>query len=347
MTITVPIRNEEEYRELMKLSKFATGMAGLALVAGATLLGAVPANAADIDVVIPNPIPDENPAGYDPTWFAGDIAGGDGSAIQDSTGLVITGGTTGFQLLNGAAEDDASLTLTAALDYQALSANGGEAFFQIAVFGEPGTEFTTLRPVVAGDLWGTWEVSQPVAGLATGTEYTKDELIAALDAGTPAHVLAFGVFVNAGDTVTLRGIYFDGDSYLFAAAPTLAVAPAELQLSQRSTPVTLTANGFLPGEDVYIGFGSGYSGALLDVVTAEADGSVVYVVDVTEFEVGAYTFSVSDEGGVLGASADFEIVANALAATGLEATGLLVGAGVLLAAGTVFLVVRRRGVATQ
>jgi hypothetical protein len=331
----------------MKLTKFAAGMAGFALVGSAALLGAVPAHAADITVVIPNPIPDENPAGYDPTWFAGEIAGGDGSAIQDSTGLVIDGGTTGFQLLNGAAEDDASLTLTAALDYQGVSANGGDAFFQISVFGEPGTEFTTLRPTSASDLWGSWQVSQPVAGLATGTEYTKAEIIAALDAGTPAQVLGFGVFVDAGSTVTLRGILFNGDSYLFAAAPTLSVAPVELQLSQRSTPVTLTAAGFLPGEDVYIGVGTGYSGGLLDVVTAEADGTVIYSVDASEFELGDYSFSVSDEGGVMFASAEFAIVANALAATGLETTGLLVGAGVLLAAGTVFLVLRRRAAVTH
>jgi hypothetical protein len=326
----------------MKLTRIAAGTASVALVAGATILGAAPANAAEINVVIPNPIPAENPLGYDPTWFAGDVAGGDGSAIQDSSGLVIVGGTNGFQLLNGAAEDDAALTLSAALDYQAVSDGDADAFFQIPVFGEPGTEFTTLRPVVANEPWGDWEVSQAVAGLVVGTPYAKADIIAALDAGTPAKVLAFGVFVNAGDTLTLRGIYFDGDTYLFAANPTLTVAPASLQLSERSKPVTLTATGFLPGEDVYVSYGNAGSGDLLDVVPADANGNLTYVADVSQFELGDYTFAVSDEGGVLFGSAAFSIVANALAATGLELTGGLVGAGVLLAAGAVFLVIRRR-----
>lgn len=327
----------------MKLTKIAAGTMGFALVAGASLFGAAPAFADDIAVTIPNPIPDENPAGYDPIWFAGDIAGGDGSAIQDSTGLVITGGTTGFQLLNGAPEDDASLTLSAALSYQAVSA-GGDAYFQIPVFGEPGTEFATLRPVVATETWGDWVVSQSVAGLIAGDPYTKDELIAALDAGTPAQVLAFGVFVNAGDTVTLRGIYFNDDTYRFAALPTMSVAPTSLQLQERTKPVTVSAAGFLPGEDVYIGIGNGNSGDLLDVVTAGDDGTVVYVADVSNLELGDYTFSVSDEGGVFFATAAFSIVANALAATGVELTGGLIGAGVLLAAGAGFIVftMRRR-----
>ncbi|MCU1440709.1 MAG: hypothetical protein JWP85_1706 [Rhodoglobus sp.] len=326
----------------MKLTRIAAGTASIALVAGATLLGAAPASAAEIDVTIPNPIPAENPLGYDPFWFAGDVAGGDGSAIQDASGLVIEGGTNGFQLLNGAAEDDAALTLSAALDYLAVSDADGDSFFQISVFGEPSAQFTTLRPIDANDLFGDWEVSQAVAGLAVGTPYTQDELITALDAGLPAKVLAFGVFVDPGDTVTLRGITFNGDNYLFAAAPTLTVAPTSLQLSERSKPVTLSATGFLPGEDVYIGYGGGGFGSLLAVVPADANGNVSYIADVSSFDLGDYSFGVGDEGGVLNAQAAFSIVANALAATGVELTGGLVGAGVLLAAGGVFLVLRRR-----
>jgi LPXTG-motif cell wall-anchored protein len=328
--------------KLMKLTRIAAGTASLALVAGATLLGAAPASAAEIDVTIPNPIPAENPLGYDPFWFAGDVTAGDGSAIQDATGLVIDGGNTGFQLLNGAAEDNAALTLSAALEFPAVSDADGEAFFQIAVFGEPNAEFTTLRPVDANDLSGDWIVSQAVAGLLVGTPYTADELITALDSGAPAKVLAFGVFVDPGNTVTLRGITFNGDNYLFAASPTLTVAPTSLQLSERSKPATLSATGFLPGEDVYIGYGGGGFGGLLDVVTADANGSVTYVVDVSAFELGDYTFGVGDEGGVLSAQAAFSIVANVLPATGVELTGGLVGAGALLAAGGVFLVLRRR-----
>lgn len=333
----------------MKLKAYAASTAGLALIAGATLLGAAPAHAADIPVVVPNPIPSENPAGYDPFWFAGTVTGGDGTAVQDASGLVITGGTNGFQLLNGAAEDDPSITLNDALDYQAVSTAGGDAFYQISVFAEPDTDFTTLRPVVASETWGDWELSRDVAGLTAGAPYTKTEIITALDAGSPAQVLAFGVFVNAGDTVTLRGLVFNGDNYLFAQRPSIAVSPASIQLSERGTTVvTLTASGFAADEDVYIGVSTQNGGGLVDIVPADADGTISYVLDVTaEWEQGEYTFGVSDEGGVFFNQAVFSIVANALAATGLEVTGGIIGAGILLTAGAAFVVItlRRRAAA--
>jgi LPXTG-motif cell wall-anchored protein len=334
----------------MKLKSIAAGTAGFALVAGASLLGAAPAYAADIPVVVPNPIPAENPAGYDPIWFAGNVTGGDGTAVQDETGLVITGGTNGFQLLNGAAEDDASLTLTVALGYNAVS-SVGDAYYQISVFGEPGGEFTTLRPVVADELYGAWEVSRAVAGLTVGTEYSTNELITALDAGSPAQVLAFGVFVNPGETATLRGLIFNGDRYVFADGPTLTLSAAQVQLSDRAKPFTLTATGFVAGEEIYIGAGSESSGGLLDILPADADGNLVYTVDLTEWTIGNYTISVGDDGGAYYAIADLAIVADgpALAATGVDVTPTLIGAGILFAAGAafVFFTIRRRSVTAE
>ena len=344
----------------MKFSRIAASGAGLALIAASTFVGAVASNADDIDVIVPSPLPTEtNP--YSAGWFAGEVAGGNGTAVQSAAGLVITGGDAGFQILNGDPVNGAPVSLSDAIYYQSVSTLGDEAYFQIAVFGEPEAEFTTLRPVNAAEIWGDWTTSQSVAGLVANESYTKDELIAALDGGaSAAQVLAYGLFVNAGETSTVRAIYFNNNTYYFASArPTLTVNPTVLTVAEAANPVTLSGAGFAPGETVDIGIGYGNSGDSLGEAVADANGAFTFTysfVGVTEPFTG--TFFAGDSSGIFSASAEFSVVANpvvpttpvtpttptnVLPATGFDANSALLLGGVLLLAGAgIALVTLRR-----
>ena len=326
----------------MKLSRIAASGAGIALVAASTFVGAAVANAEDIDVTVPSPLPAET-SPYSAGWFAGTVTGGDGTAVQSAAGLTITGGTNGFQLLNGDPVNGAAISLADALSYQQVSVSGAEAFFQISVFGEPGTEFTTLRPVDASQTWGAWTTSQSVAGLTANQSYTKDELLTALDGGTAAEVLAFGVFINAGTTSTIRAILFGEDTFFFTTArPTLSVNPTTLTLAQVATPITLTGAGFAPGESVQIGIGFGNSGDSFGEVTADENGAFTFT---RSFEGVTEPFTgvlfASDLSGLFSAETPFSVVANpvvpaaapVLPATGFDGTTVLLLGGVLLLAG--------------
>jgi hypothetical protein len=320
----------------MKSKSFFGGAAAVAVLTGVSLLGAAPAQAAEIYVDLPDPIPAEV-APYAPVWFAGTVAGGTGTAVQGESGLVITGGAQGYQLLNGTPASSAPVTLADALGNYTAVSSIGDAFYQISLFGEGAADsaFTTLRPVVADEPWGNWTTSQSVEGLTANAPYTKDALLAALDAGQAAEVLAFGVFINAGDTVTLRTIAFNGDEYSFyTAQPTLTVSPAKLELKDATKPITLTASGFGPGEDVTFGAATENSGGLIGEAVADADGVASMVFNFEPgVEVGEFTFFANDISGLYGASAPFSITANALAATGSELSPFVVAAGVLLALG--------------
>ncbi|HWR84514.1 MAG TPA: LPXTG cell wall anchor domain-containing protein, partial [Rhodoglobus sp.] len=198
-------------------------------------------------------------------------------------------------------------------------------------------EFTTLRPVVADDLWGLWTTSRSVAGLTANAPYTVAQLVAALDAGEAAKVLAFGVFVNAGDTVLVRGISFNGDDYLFyTGEPTLTASVTSLELKNVTQPITLTASGFQPGQDVYFGVGNGGSGGGIGDAPVVADASGVATVQYSfpaDTELGTYYFSAADESGYFGVSIEFTVIANQLAATGEGVNPWFLGAGILLALG--------------
>ncbi|MBC7590339.1 MAG: hypothetical protein H7226_04750, partial [Salinibacterium sp.] len=119
----------------MKLTSFGAGVTGVALVAGSVLLGALPASAETIPVTVEEPIPVET-SPYSAGWFAGTVSGGDGSASQSSAGLEIVGGTAGYQLLNGDPAVAGDVTLAAAAGL-GVSAVGGDAYYQVSVFGEP------------------------------------------------------------------------------------------------------------------------------------------------------------------------------------------------------------------
>ena len=341
----------------MKLKSFGAGVTGVALIAGSVLLGAMPASAATNQVILPVPIPaeadfDSYPAG----WFAGTVSGADGTATQSSAGVEIVGGTNGYQLLNGDPADARNVTLAAATGL-GVSTISGDAFYQISVFAEPNNadnkQFTTLRPVDPNGPGGNWVNSRAFDGAPAGTEAPLATHVALLDAGEPAQVLAFGVFVNAGDTVTVRAIGWDSDTYLFATAPTATATPSSVVASDTTTEVTLTGSGFAPGETVAVsGRGPSSSGAFDDAV-ADAEGIATVTFVGGQGEVGDYVFTFSDRrSGLFSASTQFSILAApvvtpvvpaaVLPPTGVDALSAIVAASVLLAAGAGFILLSMR-----
>jgi LPXTG-motif cell wall-anchored protein len=347
----------------MKLSSFGAGLTGAALVAGSLLLGILPASAETIPVTAPDPIPAET-APYSAGWFAGDVAGGDGSTAQTAAGLEIVGGTSGYQLLNGDPAVAGTVGLAAATGL-GVSTTGGAAFYQISVFGEPTSagdkEFTTLYPVDARDLSGNWTNSRAFGVTAAGTQAPLATHVALLDAGEPAQVLAFGLFVNAGETATVRAIGWDGDNYLFATAPTATASPTAVEESNTAAEVTVTGSGFAPNEVVTVAT-SGVAGDSSEEFTADDAGDVVLVYTADQgagsLGLGDYVVTFSDASGLFSASTTFSVVADAivtpgappaaaapaatLANTGVDAMAAVVAAGVLLAAGAGLILVSMR-----
>ena len=349
----------------MKLRSFGAGVTGVVLVTGSLLLGALPASAATIQVTVPNPAPAET-SPYSAGWFAGTITGGDGSATQSEAGLKIVGGTNGYQLLNGDPADAGDVTLAAAAGL-GVSTVSGDAFYQISVFGEPGgsedKQFTTLRPVDPNNLDGDWINSRAFGETAAGTAAPLATHVQLLDQGERAQVLAFGVFVNAGDTVIVRAIGWDADNYLFATAPTATATPTSVVASDTTTEVTITASGFAPDETVVVDFSDPSSAGSEDFV-ADGDGNVTVSFLGAPGGVGDYIFTFSDgRSGLFSATTTFTVTEAAVVAppapatpttpsatlpnTGLDPMSATIAAGVLLAtgAGFVLLSMRRKAAA--
>ncbi|MBG6054445.1 LPXTG-motif cell wall-anchored protein [Salinibacterium sp. CAN_S4] len=345
-----------EWNTDMKLRSTGAAFAGVALVAGSVLLGAAPASAETIVTTVPTPVPAET-SPYSGGWFAGDVSGGNGSATQSAAGLEIVGGAAGYQLLNGDPAVAGTVTLAAATGL-GVSTTGGDAFYQVSVFGEPTSDgdkqFTTLRPVVAGDLAGNWVNSRAIGATPAGTEAPLDTHVALLDAGEPAQVLAYGVFVNAGETVTVRAIGWNGDNFLFAAAPTATATPSSVAVSDTTTAVTIIGSGFAPGETVIIGVSAPSSGGTEEVV-ADADGNAIIAFTGAPGEIGDYSFTFSDVSALFQATTTFSVVADAVVTpaaptlpnTGVDPSTATIGAVVLLVSGAGFLLysMRRKALA--
>lgn len=337
----------------MKLKAFGAGIVGLAFVAGSVALAA-PAHAATIEVDASSIPAESNP--YAAGWFAGSVAGGTGSAAQSAAGLAIVGGATGYQLLNGAPANGVGNT-TAAASNLAVSTVGGDAFYQISVFAEPGEAdpgFTTLRPVDAHNLGGDWVNSRAfsaTAPVAAGTAAPLSTHLGLLDELVPAEVLAFGVFVNGGDNVTLRSISWNGDAYLFNDAA-LQFSATSVPFSS-TDPVVMTVSGFAPGDEIDLFLNAPAGSGLLATVFANADGIVTHTF-AAGGAIGTYTVTATSQIDVREVSGSFAIVADvavgapaALPPTGADARGSIIAGSALLFAGAGFILFSMRRKAAQ
>ncbi|WP_111718426.1 hypothetical protein [Homoserinimonas sp. OAct 916] len=198
----------------MKFSRIIASTGAVALVAASVLLGAGVAQAADYFVTADDfgVEGDSYPQG----WFVGDMGPQTGSIQSTPDGLEITGP---LQILNGTTPSTDILGLVGNdLDLR----HTGTATFQIPVYTGTGANgFTTFRPAPSTLPWnpnGDWITSQAWGGYAKGATASLTEFAAAMDPGYT--ILAFGLFVNAGDVVTVQQIEWAGDTHYFVPGPT-------------------------------------------------------------------------------------------------------------------------------
>ena len=209
----------------MKFKKLTAVGAGIALAIGSVFGVSLAASAADVSVSDITVEGTSYPAG---AWFQGNPVT-PGALTQDTAGLHITGQT---QLLYG--ESMTGLTGTTFTQFVAGAsfAGTGTMTFQIPVFFDgPGKlDFTTLRPVATGSptTTGDWISSRAVAGLPAQTPVPFATIAAAFDTAVAPELLAFGVFVNPGDSAVLQTLTAGGNSWNFAT-PTPAVAPTPIK----------------------------------------------------------------------------------------------------------------------
>lgn len=345
----------------MKLSRILATGAAAALVGVSTFAVGGTATAADFYVLADDVGFVADGDAYLDSWFSGDVAGVEGTELSTASGLELTVGAGGYQLLNGAVGDT-----TAGLETLAAGASftmsAGTAKFQVPAFymddadADATIEFTTLRPADSNTLSGDWMSSSDIMDPADDavTLFAADTaapLADLLDAMPDYEILAFGIFADSDATVA--SITWNGNTHFFTAEPvigtgTATITPASLTVADFSNPakgVTGVFTGFQPNEAVTIGLGTGQSGSDVGAATADADGVVTfkYVSPAAYAAVGSYTLFAF---GSVTAAGSFEVTANVLPVTGADFTPAIVSGSllVLLGAGVV-LVGRRRAAA--
>lgn len=267
-----------------------------------------------------------------------------------------------------------SADLRSAVMNSTVVSDTDEWTFQLPLFYNGESGFTTLRPSVTGVILAptfNWISSQaiPAAGaepaIPANTPIPLDDILANLDAQTDWELLAYGLIVDGGET-TVQQIAFDGEYSFFSPLPTATATPASLTAAEASDEgIALSASGLTPGYEVdfYI-LPPGVtdisdSSAVAvpgDGVVGDANGEVAAVYQpASELAPGVYTVIVAGAGwlgGFYGSGAplatSFEITAPELAATGADVLPLGAAAlGVLLLGLAVLAIVRIRRAATE
>ncbi|HEY4270169.1 MAG TPA: hypothetical protein VGM94_18445 [Galbitalea sp.] len=354
----------------MKLSRLIAAGGAFALVGASTLVAGGAAFAHDgstagnpTTYVAGSTFPAET-SPYPAGWFKGTIAN-PGTLASTVGGLSITGAV---QLLNGTPGTGSLSTL---VDAAGLT-NSGDANFQISLFANGTTGFTTLHPLTDGDAGltstGMWETSQVIAADATngnGIAYAAgaDASLADLEAaiGSDATLLAFGAIVPVGHSAVISSITWNGKTYRFTPHATGTVTPSKLSQKDFTTAgkgVTATFSGFIPGESVQPGYGTGGEGDTIGgPIVADANGSITVTwVAPSSFAAGT-NYDIAAFGATSGVDVQLPIVVTAnaadpavpagptLATTGADPTELLGAAGILFVAGIAaiaFALYRRR-----
>jgi LPXTG-motif cell wall-anchored protein len=356
----------------MKLSRIPAIGAAVALVATSTLLFASPAAAADFyydqddfgqELLAPN---DGYPAGVD--WFYGaQPVNPLGDLDWTVRGIEINNGTNpsgAVQILNQDVTTPAAGGLATLVFNSFVVSATGEWTFQLPLFANPTTgpqAFTTLRPAAQGNNAtvpsAAWITSGAIptdgggVAYAAGATATLTQFETALNALASYELLAFGLNFTAADTDTVQAVRWDGDWSIFTAEPTITPVPDSIQLADFVNPakgVTVTATGFLPGEETYWRLVRP-NGAVVQLGSVFADANGVAVFDhlsLAGAAAGEYGLSVDSDyfrelNGIT-VEGSFEVTPTALAATGTDATGAGIVAGVLLITGLGVLIARRR-----
>lgn len=287
----------------MKISRVIATGAVLALIGGSSVLTTATATAA--------PVPTTNyvkaadfgteVSPYAKSWFKGNAT--PATTVSDSvSGLAVTG-----QILNGDTPATGLVNLVTVAKFHVVS---GSAYFQVPVFANATTGYTTLRPELPGQptTTGVWITSQAIAADSTngnGTAYAKGAsatLTQFADAlGTDVSILAYGAFVNPGTTATISSITWDGVTSQFTPAPTATPATATSTIAQFAKGITVKFTGFVPGDSVQPGIGAGQSGSQFGgPIVADAVGAVTVTFVKSDATVGGvYTLSAFAAGSAI------------------------------------------------
>lgn len=346
----------------MARSRTLTLGTAAALALGAALLVASPAHAATTYVGPDDlPFPVEDGSALE-GWFKGAYSTDPAAGAESITpsGLQLEGR---FQLLNA---DVPALTLEQLATTTNYGLVSGPVFLQFPLFfdstdinDDSNLGFTTLRPQAANQDSSTtgtlWRSSRDF-GLAPGTVIPANSinplsayLDVIADQGLVVDVLAYGIFVDPGETSTVYSITAGDDTTWFLPAPTAtATTPAAPTVEQATTTgVSATFTGFLPGEAVTADFATeGFGGPVDGDYVADADGviTVSYILP-ADTVPGTYLLGATGDTTSVNAVSEFTVVAAAapeLADTGAETAGLIALASGLLIAGTSAIVVTSR-----
>lgn len=302
----------------MTISRVIATGAAIALISGSALAVSGTARATGESYVTASQFVNET-SPYPAGWFKGTVVN-PGTITTVSGGLSVVGP---FQILNGTPGAAPAGGLTELASTAKLNVASGDATFQIPLFAGPGqTGYTTLRPSnvnQAGlDSPAGWITSRSFHSFAAGSSHSLQQYdTEAAQSGTPIQLLAYGAFVNPGQTALISTIGFNGDITHFTPEPTGVATPNSISVSDFTSAgkgVSVTLNGFVPGESVEEVFASGSSGGTNGVLhTANENGTVTFsYVGSAQTTPGAYR--VGAQGADTLALADVTVVADGTAA---------------------------------
>jgi len=302
----------------MKISRVIATGAAIALISGSALtVGAIARAAGNSYVTASQFVNETSP--YPAGWFKGTVAN-PGTITTVPGGLSVVGP---FQILNGTPGAVPAGGLTELATNATLNVASGNADFQIPLFSGPSqTGFSTLRPdnfnqAGLNPLAG-WTTSGAFHTFGAGSSHTLPQYDAeAAASGVPLQLLAYGAFVNPGQTALISTISFNGDINHFTPVPTGVATPNSISVSDFTTAgkgISVTLTGFVPGESVEETFASGNSGGTNGVFhTVDGNGTVTFsYVGSAQTTPGAY--SVGAQGADTSAFADVTVVADGIAA---------------------------------
>lgn len=173
----------------------------------------------------------------------------------------------------------------------------------------------------------------PAFTSATLAEFDDQFDLALPDAG----LAGVALYNGAGASVNVYTFLAGGNLFYFTPTPVAAAGPATITPADLGTPgmgFTATTTGFVPNEsgDVYIDGPDG--GGPVGSFVVDANGAVLftYVAFDGSSALGAYRLILVGDSQVAQVF-EFEVVAGALAATGVDATLPVAAGGVLLLGG--------------
>jgi hypothetical protein len=255
------------------MKKTTTAAASLTLVGLLTFALAAPASAAttigDADFTTFADFGAEGGGSYPAEdWFVGELGSTwtAGTVTSSATGLDVDASQSpahAVQILNQGALPTATTAADLATeigDIHVLASNN-DWVFQLPLFGESGTEFTTLRPNTPGPLdvsaTSSWKTSGAITDGAGGTEFAAGadaplpDLLAALYLGAAPTVLAYGFWVQDASVSFYAHYAFDHVT-VFTPVPTRTVTPNPITpAALATTGVTVQGTGWFPGSPIY------------------------------------------------------------------------------------------------